>query len=92
VTRTAERAGLVEVVEGLGVTGIGGDQPRRAAGLFHGLPGLGELDLFDAFGRHEKATALPPSRDMKERLLMRVRIWQMISLSSPARHPATIPE
>ena len=49
-----ERVRLVEVVEGLHLTRLGGEQPRRAAGLLYGLPGLGQLDLLDALGRDQE--------------------------------------
>ena len=53
-----ERLGPVEVVERLGLPGLRGQQPGGRAGLGHGLPGLGQLDLLDALARDEEGDGL----------------------------------
>jgi hypothetical protein len=53
-----ERLGPVEVVERLGLPGLRGQQPGGRAGLGHGLPGFGLLDLLDALARDEEGDGL----------------------------------
>ena len=51
-------AGLDEVLEQLHITHVGGEQLGGVAGVDGCLPGLGELDLLDAFGCGQECDAL----------------------------------
>src|SRR5690606_7446296 len=53
-----EGVGLVEVVEGLYLTGLRGEQPRGEAGVLDGLPRLDQLGSLDPLGGHEEGDGL----------------------------------
>src|SRR5690348_15650248 len=55
-----ERVGPVEVVERLHLAGLWCEQPRGAPGLPNCLPGLGQLDLLDAFSGDQEHDRLAP--------------------------------
>ena len=57
-----EGVGLVQVIEGLDLSALRGDQLWLAAGLLYVLPGSGELDLLHALVRHQECDS--PALDL----------------------------